>query len=74
MQDSHRSHCPRCTGDKIYRSRQRGFFENSILPIMGIRPYRCAGCGNRYYRTDHLTTEYEILHGIPEESPHHVTH
>jgi len=72
MQDSHRSHCPRCTGDKIYRSRRHGFLEHWILPLFGRKPYRCVGCGYRYYRTRtvHAAEEFEIPVTMHEKNAH----
>jgi hypothetical protein len=70
MQDSHRSHCPHCTGDKVHRSRRRGFFEHWILRMTGRRPYRCVGCGYRYYQHVHAVEEIEIPAGMQEKNAH----
>jgi hypothetical protein len=42
--------CEDCGSVEGYRSRPRNFLEKHILPLMGLRPVRCADCFRRYYR------------------------
>jgi hypothetical protein len=41
--------CPNCAGAEVYRSPRRGFFELVLLSSIGVRPFRCQGCSNRFY-------------------------
>lgn len=41
--------CPRCAGTEVRRSPRRGFFELVVLSSIGIRPFRCHGCANRFF-------------------------
>jgi hypothetical protein len=70
MSESHLGHCPRCTGDKLHKSRRRGFFERSILQFTNWRPYRCVGCGYRYYRNVRSLERHEVFQGMHEKGAH----
>jgi hypothetical protein len=41
--------CPGCTGHRIRRSPRRGFFEETLLRLVRMRPYRCHECGRRFF-------------------------
>jgi hypothetical protein len=41
--------CPNCGGKEVRRSPRRGFFELVVLSSIGMRPFRCQGCSNRFY-------------------------
>jgi hypothetical protein len=41
--------CPRCSGTEARRSPRKGFFELVVLSGLGIRPFRCHECANRFY-------------------------
>lgn len=41
--------CSGCGGNRAYRSHARGFFERFGLPLLLLRPARCAGCDLRGY-------------------------
>ena len=41
--------CNRCQGNKISRSR-RQTVTDWMLVLLGLRPFRCRECGNRFYR------------------------
>jgi hypothetical protein len=43
-------HCDDCGSDVGFRSRRRTFFERWLLPILLLRPVRCAVCFRRDYR------------------------
>ena len=43
-------HCSDCGGLDGFRSRPRTFTEKYILPILLLRPVRCADCFRRKYR------------------------
>jgi hypothetical protein len=36
--------CPDCGGSEAYRSRRRTFLEKYVLPLLLLRPVRCAKC------------------------------
>ena len=42
--------CPRCSSRKIRRTKRKGFWERVILDSVGIRPYRCEECDERFLR------------------------
>ena len=48
---SKRFHCSDCGGLDGFRSRPRTFTEKYILPILLMRPVRCADCFRRKYQT-----------------------
>lgn len=41
--------CPRCSGVDVHRSRRKGLYEQTVLPLLRRRPFRCFGCGYRFY-------------------------
>jgi len=41
--------CPKCKHDEIERSKRRGFLERGIYTIFGYFPWRCDGCGKRFF-------------------------
>jgi hypothetical protein len=41
--------CPKCAGTDVRRSPRRGFLELVVLSSIGVRPFRCQGCANRFY-------------------------
>jgi hypothetical protein len=43
-------HCDDCGSEIGFRSRRRTFFERYLLPILLLRPVRCAECFRRDYR------------------------
>ena len=43
-------HCGDCGSDMGFRSRRRTFFERWLLPILLLKPVRCAECFHRDYR------------------------
>jgi hypothetical protein len=43
--------CPRCGSSEVFYSRRRGFAEKWVLPLAMLRPFRCAECFQRYYRS-----------------------
>ena len=40
--------CPWCESELLHRSRRYTTYEH-ILRIVGIRPYRCEACNERFY-------------------------
>jgi hypothetical protein len=42
--------CPKCAGTEVRRSPRRGFVELVLLAGIGVRPFRCQGCGKRFFR------------------------
>jgi len=43
-------HCDDCGSDTGFRSRRRTFSERYVLPILLLKPVRCAECFRRDYR------------------------
>jgi hypothetical protein len=41
--------CRDCGSSQAYRSRARSFFERFLLPLVLLRPVRCADCFRRCY-------------------------
>jgi hypothetical protein len=52
------------------QSRRRNFFERSILPIIGKRPYRCAACQHRFYNRMNPANELEAPEPVREKEAH----
>jgi hypothetical protein len=44
------SRCRDCRAVDVYRSRPRNFIEKYIVPLLGLRPMRCADCFRRSYQ------------------------
>jgi hypothetical protein len=42
--------CPKCASTDVWRSPRRGFYELVLLSSISMRPFRCLGCANRFYR------------------------
>jgi hypothetical protein len=42
------AHCPRCGSDDTRRSKRRG--AERLLSHVGLWPYRCGACGERFHR------------------------
>jgi len=43
--------CPCCGNHVAFYSRRRSFAEKYLLPLALLRPYRCAECFERFYRS-----------------------
>ena len=43
-------HCPFCKQKDVSRTRGKGFLEESVFPLIKLRPYRCRLCRRRFYR------------------------
>ncbi len=56
--------CPRCGGE-ARRSHKHGFFQKAILRPLGIHPFRCRDCGNRFYRFSPHSTHHKHQTGSP---------
>jgi predicted RNA-binding Zn-ribbon protein involved in translation (DUF1610 family) len=41
--------CPVCGWTDVRRSRPKGFLDG-LVRIVGLVPYRCRSCGQRFYR------------------------
>lgn len=41
--------CPSCGCIEVRRSPKKSLFEVAVLPFLLARPFRCEGCGNRFY-------------------------
>jgi hypothetical protein len=41
--------CPDCGGGVAFYSRRRTFTEKYLLPLLLLRPFRCADCFQRSY-------------------------
>lgn len=41
--------CPHCESVNVRRSHRRGLFEQVVLRILLMRPYRCSRCNSRHY-------------------------
>lgn len=40
--------CPKCGGQKVRRSTRHGLKENIVYRILGVGPYRCTTCDERF--------------------------
>jgi len=47
LDDSGGTHCPRCGGADVRRSRSRGLFDR-VVKVFGFVPLRCRACRARY--------------------------
>jgi len=41
--------CVACAGTRVHRDVPVTFAERWVLPVAGLRPYRCVDCGHRFY-------------------------
>ncbi len=41
--------CPNCGSEEVRRSLRSGIVENIFYRMVGLRPYRCQACGNRFF-------------------------
>jgi hypothetical protein len=41
--------CPNCAGSDLRRSHRRNVLERYILRMIGLHPYRCTDCDERFY-------------------------
>jgi hypothetical protein len=60
-------HCPNCRGHRIRRSRRSGVFEKTLLKALGVHPYRCKECDERYFG---VRLRHEQPEARPSETPH----
>jgi len=44
--------CPACGWMDVRRSMTHGILEN-LIRIVGVVPYRCRSCGQRFFRLQH---------------------
>src|SRR5712691_1075215 len=51
--------CPKCGGDDV-RSSMRRVWE-WVLILLGLSPFRCLACGNRFYRFAWVNTRRRLL-------------
>ena len=47
--------CPDCGSAVAFYSRRRNLTEKYVLPLLLLRPFRCADCFQRCYRSIFLT-------------------
>jgi hypothetical protein len=40
--------CQACAGTLVHRDRPAGWGERLLLPLLGLRAYRCVDCGHRF--------------------------
>jgi DNA-directed RNA polymerase subunit RPC12/RpoP len=40
--------CPRCGSERLHRSHRDGALERYVLRLVGVRPYRCESCNERF--------------------------
>jgi hypothetical protein len=48
--------CPVCGWTDVRRSMPKGFLD-LLVRIVGLVPYRCRSCGQRFYRPQHDAPE-----------------
>lgn len=48
--------CPMCGWTDVRRSMPHGFLDR-IVRMVGLLPYRCRSCGQRFYRPQHEDPE-----------------
>jgi hypothetical protein len=61
--------CPCCGNHVAFYSRRRSFTEKFLLPIALLRPYRCAECFERYYRSMFSQAKQPRGRGLMFETP-----
>jgi hypothetical protein len=49
--------CPGCSGRRVRRSPRRGFFEETLLRLVRMRPYRCYDCDRRFFAATQPKTD-----------------
>lgn len=40
-----------CDGEGVYRSKRKGFIEHGPLTLISLKPFRCADCRHRIFRS-----------------------
>jgi transposase-like protein len=40
--------CPLCRGERLRRSERKGILESTVFRLVGLSPYRCSVCDNRF--------------------------
>ncbi len=48
--------CPNCGWTDVRRSMPRGFLDQ-LMRMVGLVPYRCRSCGERFYRAQRESHE-----------------
>ena len=43
-------YCPNCASARIHQSKRKGPVETVILALLFVRPFRCEGCDERFFR------------------------
>jgi hypothetical protein len=63
--------CPDCGSSVAFYSRRRNFTEKYVLPLFLLRPFRCADCFQRCYRSVFLTARQprESRDGVSASGP-----
>jgi DNA-directed RNA polymerase subunit RPC12/RpoP len=67
--------CPYCGSKRIQRSRRKTVAERTILRWLGIHPYRCARCDERYFtigRMRHAEPPASAPHQASADAPEPV--
>jgi DNA-directed RNA polymerase subunit RPC12/RpoP len=41
--------CPRCGSEQLHRSHRDNAFERYFLTLIGVLPYRCESCNERFF-------------------------
>lgn len=49
--------CPRCGSERLHRSHRDNAFERYILPLVGLMPFRCESCNQRFFSRKRLAVE-----------------
>ena len=60
--------CSVCGGQEGFRSRPRTLMERYILPLLLVRPVRCAECFHREYRLIFTSVRLQHHHARTERS------
>ncbi len=47
--DNRKHSCPKCSSESVRRSLRSGIVENIFYRILGLHPYRCQDCGERFF-------------------------
>ena len=47
-------YCPRCGSEKLHRSHRDNAYERYVLKLVGIHPYRCESCNERFFSRKRL--------------------
>jgi hypothetical protein len=63
-------HCPSCKSRKLRRTHRIGILERALSKILGLRPYRCKECDDRFFRFKTHREPPDKLQALPSNRLH----